>query len=110
MHPANVGLLKAAGIDCCVLANNHTADFGFRGLIETLESLHRAGIKSAGAGGHGTEAAAPAIREVASELRWSSLDMPWIPPASRRRGRPARLLPGVNFLTDLSPEPLCRNH
>ena len=44
-HPENVDVLKAAAIDCCVLANNHTADFGFRGLVETLKALRRAGIK-----------------------------------------------------------------
>ena len=28
MHPANVGCLTAAQIDCCVLANNHVLDWG----------------------------------------------------------------------------------
>ena len=32
MHPANVGCLRAAGIDCCALANNHVLDFGYAGL------------------------------------------------------------------------------
>jgi len=27
MHPANVGCLEAAAIDCCVLANNHVLDW-----------------------------------------------------------------------------------
>jgi len=50
MHPANVGCLSAAGIDCCVLANNHVLDWGRNGLDETLRTLHAAGIRSAGAG------------------------------------------------------------
>jgi len=50
MHPDNVGVLAVAGIDCCVLANNHVLDFGVRGLVETLDVLHRAGIRVAGAG------------------------------------------------------------
>jgi poly-gamma-glutamate capsule biosynthesis protein CapA/YwtB (metallophosphatase superfamily) len=27
-HPANLGCVTAAGIDCCVLANNHVLDWG----------------------------------------------------------------------------------
>ena len=61
MHPENVGVLKAAAIDCCVVANNHTADLGFRGLGETLETLRRANIKPAGAGETAAEAAAPVL-------------------------------------------------
>jgi poly-gamma-glutamate synthesis protein (capsule biosynthesis protein) len=61
MHPGNVGCLAAAGIDCCVLANNHVLDWGFAGLEETLATLQRAGLRTAGAGRHAEEAAAPAI-------------------------------------------------
>ena len=61
MNPENIGVLTAAAIDCCVLANNHVLDFGRGGLIETLETLHRAGIKIAGAGRNLPEARAPAI-------------------------------------------------
>ncbi|MBU1263749.1 MAG: CapA family protein, partial [Gammaproteobacteria bacterium] len=50
MHPANVPCLTAAGIDCCVLANNHVLDWGYAGLAETLETLRRAGLQRAGAG------------------------------------------------------------
>ncbi|HWE18139.1 MAG TPA: CapA family protein, partial [Hyphomicrobiaceae bacterium] len=32
MNPANVGAITAAGIDCCVLANNHVLDWGLAGL------------------------------------------------------------------------------
>src|SRR5512139_1411087 len=28
MHPANIGCLQAARIDCCALANNHVLDWG----------------------------------------------------------------------------------
>ncbi|MEJ2321489.1 MAG: CapA family protein [Gammaproteobacteria bacterium] len=61
MHPANSGLLQAAGIDCCVLANNHVLDWGYDGLGETLQTLERAGIRHAGAGPDAATAAAPAI-------------------------------------------------
>ena len=30
MHPANIGCLAVARIDCCVLANNHVLDWGYR--------------------------------------------------------------------------------
>ena len=60
MHPDNVGCLTAAGVDCCVLANNHVLDFGFAGLEETLATLHGAGLRTAGAGRDAHEAAAPA--------------------------------------------------
>jgi poly-gamma-glutamate capsule biosynthesis protein CapA/YwtB (metallophosphatase superfamily) len=64
MHPANVDVLRAARIDCAVLSNNHVIDWGRNGLLETLETLHRAGVKTAGAGANAAEAEAPAIFEV----------------------------------------------
>jgi len=64
MHPANTRCLTAAKIDCCVLANNHVLDWGRSGLLETLEVLHGAGIRTAGAGRDDTEAAAPALIEL----------------------------------------------
>ena len=60
MHPGNVGCLTAARIDCCVLANNHVLDWGYAGLEETLETLHAADLRTAGAGSHAREAAMPA--------------------------------------------------
>ena len=56
MHPANVACLTAAGIDCCVLANNHVLDWGRAGLVETLDVLRAAGLRSAGAGRNRAEA------------------------------------------------------
>jgi poly-gamma-glutamate capsule biosynthesis protein CapA/YwtB (metallophosphatase superfamily) len=104
MHPDNVKVLQAAAIDCCILANNHTADLGFRGLIDTLRTLRRAGIKFAGAGETTAEAAAPAVLELASGTRLlvfgyatESAGVPesWAVGASS---------PGVNYLSDLSAE------
>jgi len=65
MHPANVGCLSAAGLDACGLANNHALDWGRAGLTETLETLHRAGIRTAGAGANLDEARAPVVRQMA---------------------------------------------
>ena len=61
MHPANVDVIKAANIDCCIMSNNHTADWGMEGLRETLRTLQAAGLPYAGAGFNAEEAAAPAI-------------------------------------------------
>ena len=47
MHPDNLPCLTAAGIDCCVLANNHVLDWGYAGLDETLATLKRVNIKTA---------------------------------------------------------------
>ena len=102
MHPANLPCLTAAGIDCCVLANNHVMDWGCKGLTETLDSLHRAGIVTAGAGRDAAEAAAPAVLEMPGKGRvlvfaWgmedSGVPREWAAGANR---------PGINFLSDLS--------
>ena len=61
MNPANLPCLTRAGIDCCVLANNHVLDWGRAGLAQTLECLRTAGLRTAGAGASAQEAAAPAV-------------------------------------------------
>ena len=50
MNPANAACLAAARLDCCVLANNHVLDWGPAGLLETLDTLHALGSRTAGAG------------------------------------------------------------
>jgi poly-gamma-glutamate synthesis protein (capsule biosynthesis protein) len=50
MSPKNAVCLVSADIECCVLANNHILDWGHAGLFDTLESLERLWIESAGAG------------------------------------------------------------
>lgn len=102
MHPDNVPCLSAGGIDCCVLANNHVLDWGREGLTETLDSLHRAGIATVGAGRDAAEAAAAAVFDVAGKGRVlvvagatedSGVLPEWCAGPSR---------PGLNFLPDLS--------
>lgn len=61
MHPANLPCLSVAGFDCCSLANNHVLDWGYWGLLETIEGLRSANIQPAGAGLNAEEAAAPAM-------------------------------------------------
>mgnify|MGYP001128723222 CR=1 FL=1 len=64
MHPANIGCLTAARLDVCVLANNHVLDWGRDGLVETLQVLRAAGIRTAGADADDGQAAAPAVIEL----------------------------------------------
>jgi poly-gamma-glutamate synthesis protein (capsule biosynthesis protein) len=60
MSPENAACLTRPAIDCCVLANNHVLDWGRSGLIDTLATLDRLGIKTAGAGRSATAARRPA--------------------------------------------------
>ncbi|MBU3665980.1 MAG: CapA family protein [Chthoniobacterales bacterium] len=69
MHPDNTACLTAAGVDVCVLANNHVLDWGARGLGDTLDALHRAGIATAGAGRNAAGAAAPAVLDLGEGSR-----------------------------------------
>jgi poly-gamma-glutamate synthesis protein (capsule biosynthesis protein) len=101
MHPANVPALSAAGVDCCVLANNHVLDWGEAGLLETLDTLARAGIRVAGVGCDDAAARAPAVLRTPAGARVlvfafgtsdSGIPARW----AARAGRP-----GVNLLTTL---------
>ncbi|MDO8427024.1 MAG: CapA family protein [Deltaproteobacteria bacterium] len=56
----NIEALKAADINAVSLANNHTLDFGYEALEDTLEILDKAGIARAGAGKDIEEASSPA--------------------------------------------------
>ena len=55
--------LIEAKIDVCNLANNHILDFSEEGLIETILTLDKAGIKHVGAGINKQEAAEPVTIE-----------------------------------------------
>lgn len=102
MHPANAPCLAAARLDCCVLANNHAMDWGRAGLVETLETLERLGIRTAGAGRDAAQAAEPAIIALPGGRRLLvfAFGMPssGVPLAWRATDEG----PGVNLLEDLS--------
>lgn len=55
--------LKNANFSILSLANNHTPNFGEKGLKDTFQYLEKAGIKYAGAGQNDSEAYAPAYLE-----------------------------------------------
>ena len=104
MHPENVGCITAAGIDACVLANNHVLDYGYSGLVETLETLHRVGLKTTGAGRTRGQARRPAVVDVAADSRVVTYgfgaETSGIPPSWAASDE----LPGVDFIADLSDE------
>jgi poly-gamma-glutamate capsule biosynthesis protein CapA/YwtB (metallophosphatase superfamily) len=102
MSPENARCLPAAGIDCCVLANNHVLDWGQTGLLDTLATLERLAIKTTGAGRNLAEASAPAVLEIPGKGRLVVLSF-----AAETSGTPlswaaTRDTAGVNLLTELS--------
>lgn len=102
MHPTNIPTITAAKVDLCVLANNNVLDWGYPGLIETVETLKKAKIRSVGAGRNREEAEAPAVFEIQGKGRvivfslgspTSGIPLSWA--ASEDK-------PGVSLLKDLS--------
>ena len=61
--PLAVEVLRAARVDACSLANNHTLDFEEQGLLDTLAHLETAGIRYVGVGRNLEEAARPVLLE-----------------------------------------------
>ena len=102
MHPENIPLLTRARIDAATLANNHVLDWGYAGLEETLITLRKAGVKTAGAGRNREEAEAPAGLVVPGKGRVHlfsfGLESSGIPPA----WGVTAVKPGVGLLPDLS--------
>ena len=102
MSPENADCLKAAAIDCCVLANNHVLDWGRRGLLDTLEMLARLEIKTTGAGRNGKEASTPAVLNIADNRRLLVFSFA-SPTSGTPRSWPATgQTPGVNLLSEIS--------
>jgi hypothetical protein len=64
MHPCNIDFLEWAKVDYTTLANNHTLDFGEKGLRDTVATLRKAGVAFAGAGDSKAEAEAPAVLDL----------------------------------------------
>ena len=101
MHPGNTPCLTEASIDCCVLANNHVLDWNRCGLVETICTLRKAGIKIAGVGRNLTEAFEPAVIDIRRSGRLlvfavasadTGIDSDWAATESR---------PGLVLLPDL---------
>jgi poly-gamma-glutamate capsule biosynthesis protein CapA/YwtB (metallophosphatase superfamily) len=99
--PPAVDVLKAARVDACSLANNHTLDFEEEGLLDTLAYLEAAGIRYTGAGRNLEEAARPVLLEGgASLVAFTDNESPFAAEPDR---------PGTNYLpVSLEPEVLRR--
>jgi len=102
MNPRNISCLTRARIDCCTLANNHVLDWGPEGLDETLSTLKKVGIQTAGAGLNLRDAQSPAILKVPDKgnilVFAAGTYSSGIPP--EWAAHPDR--PGVNFIPELS--------
>jgi len=108
MSPDNVACLSAAKVDCCAVANNHVLDWGRPGLVETLETLEHAGIRTVGAGRNAAAAEALAVLEIVGGTRvlvfafgstTSGIPEDWAAGDNR---------PGVNLLDELSAGAIAR--
>ncbi len=105
--PPAIEVLRAARVDGCSLANNHTLDFEEQGLLDTLKHLEAAGIPYAGAGRNREEAAQPALLEAhlgngsrVALLAFTDNEPPFAAGSDR---------PGTNYLpVSLEPEVLSR--
>jgi poly-gamma-glutamate capsule biosynthesis protein CapA/YwtB (metallophosphatase superfamily) len=108
MHPSHVDCLTAARIDACSLANNHVLDWGSDGLRETLDTLHRHGVRTSGAGVDLDAACAPAVLAAGAGAR--VLLSAWATPSSGVpfdwAAQPGR--PGVALLPELDEDAALR--
>jgi poly-gamma-glutamate capsule biosynthesis protein CapA/YwtB (metallophosphatase superfamily) len=102
MSPENAGCLATAGLDCCVLGNNHVLDWGRAGLLDTLATLQRLRIKTAGAGRDAAQAIAPAILGIADEGRILVFSFASAGAGTPRDCAATHDAPGVNLLPELS--------
>jgi len=102
MSPDNADILPAAGIDCCVLGNNHVLDWGRSGLIDTLTTLERLQIKIAGAGRNLAQAGAPAALAIPQRRRVLVFSLACASSGTPRSWAAASDVPGVNFLSSIS--------
>jgi poly-gamma-glutamate synthesis protein (capsule biosynthesis protein) len=108
MSPENAVCLTAAAIDCCVLGNNHVLDWGRTGLLDTLATLERLGIETAGAGRDRTQAERPAALKIEGKGRVIVFSF-----ASPTSGVPpdwaaTPTAAGVNLLRDFTDESIAR--
>ena len=90
-------MLAAAHIDCCVLANNHILDWGRAGLLDTLTTLKRLGIKSAGAGRTLEEARAAATLPISGKGRVLVFSFAAVTSGTPRNWAATSVLPASTF-------------
>lgn len=108
MSSENAQCLAAAGIDCCVLANNHVLDWGRAGLLDTSATLARLKIKTAGAGRNLAQASAPAMLNVPGKGRVLVFALAVVTSGTPPSWAATQEAPGVNLLTELSAASVAR--
>ncbi len=74
------------GFDVLSVANNHTVDYGWPGLLETSSALAAGGVRVIGGGPTRREAAAPAVERVAGR-RIGIIAFSCLTPAGMDAGR-----------------------
>ena len=55
-HPHTAAILKEVGVTCCGVSNNHSFDYGIRGMRDTFAALDAAGIHHTGFGENAEDA------------------------------------------------------
>jgi poly-gamma-glutamate synthesis protein (capsule biosynthesis protein) len=104
MSPENAECLLTAEIDCCVLGNNHVLDWDRSGLLETLATLERLRIKSAGAGRNLVEASVPAVVEIEGKGRVIVFSLASVTSGVPRNWAATPKASGVTLLPDFTDE------
>lgn len=66
-NPGWAGIIRDLGINMVTLANNHSMDYGEKGLFYTMRTLESAGIAYVGAGKNIKEACAPKILHISGK-------------------------------------------
>lgn len=61
--PGNISAIKSVGCNVASIANNHSADWGTQGLLDTIAALREAGIPAVGGGINSEESRRPEILE-----------------------------------------------
>lgn len=102
MNPNNIECLSVVENLFCSLGNNHILDWGYKGLIQTINILDKVEIEHAGAGIDFKAANQPAVIEIEGKGRVVVLSygMPSSGVFSSWAAQENR--PGVNLLQDLS--------
>jgi poly-gamma-glutamate synthesis protein (capsule biosynthesis protein) len=101
MSPENAPCLTRAGVDCCVLANNHVLDWGRPGLLDTLATLDRLGIECAGAGRNSMEAGKPAVLDRGVKGRVVVFSFASVTSGVPRNWAATPDVAGINLLPDM---------
>lgn len=92
--------LKKFGFNVLSFANNHTMDFSYDGLLQTLENVNNMGFINAGAGENLSEAASPKYLDtLKGRIALISVVSSFAPPAmAGEQSRRFKGRPGVNGL------------